>query len=160
MSAPVPKTVVQEANELLDRGSDVDLHRARRLLQKEVSRDDSDPYTYSLLAEVHMRLGEKQEALRLMQRAVQMSPQDGFLLFNLGAAYLEAGKYEEASRVLQAVQKWPDRPDDPRVVWTKRMARMLSLSSDIGAARRAKESQSTDICDTKSGAEIISELRR
>ncbi len=151
MAAPVQKTVEQEAMELIKRGSEVELHRARRLLQAELRRDDSDPHVHNLLATAHSLLGEHDEAIRVMKTAIRMAPNNAHLLNNLGTTYKAAGRYAEAGQTFQRLlDGLPDDPNDTQVALVKRMANLFKLISDIGAARQ------TD----KSGAEIIEEMRR
>ncbi len=151
MQTPVPSTVLDQAQDLIDRGSEMDLHRARRLLRSELSRDDDNPYIHDQLSKVHTLLGDHEEAIREMKNAIRLAPDEVGLLHNLGITYKLAGRYAEAADAYQqALEAIPDGRTDKEAVVVRRLAKLYKLICDIGAARQSD----------KGGAQIVEEMRR
>jgi tetratricopeptide (TPR) repeat protein len=78
----------------IDQG--VHLDRARKMIEKAVSKRPNDGYVVDSLGWVFYRLGRYDDAVKHLERAVELRPQDPIINDHLGDAYWRAGRKLEA----------------------------------------------------------------
>lgn len=78
----------------IDQG--VNLDRARKMIEKAVSKRPNDGYVVDSLGWAFFRLGKYAKAVEHLERAVELRPQDPIINDHLGDAYWRAGRKLEA----------------------------------------------------------------
>ncbi|MDP6872050.1 MAG: tetratricopeptide repeat protein [Alphaproteobacteria bacterium] len=78
----------------IDQG--INLDRARKMIEKAVSKRPNDGYVVDSLGWAFFRLGKYAKAVEHLERAVELRPQDPIINDHLGDAYWRAGRKLEA----------------------------------------------------------------
>ncbi len=78
----------------IDQG--INLDRARKMIERAVSKRPNDGYVVDSLGWAFFRLGEYDKAVQYLERAVELRPQDPIINDHLGDAYWRAGRKLEA----------------------------------------------------------------
>ncbi len=78
----------------IDQG--INLERARKMIERAVSKRPNDGYVVDSLGWAFFRLGEYGKAVQHLERAVELRPQDPIINDHLGDAYWRAGRKLEA----------------------------------------------------------------
>lgn len=81
---------------LIGKSSEANLKKAFELAKKAISKDESDPASYELLASVYLSMRQYEKAIAAGERAIELDPNGADVYVKLGQTLSYAGMPDEA----------------------------------------------------------------